>query len=89
MQAKKPQKSLWVQMIIKIKEFLIIYITKLVFVICCGTCKWTILGEKNLDNAIKHKRGVLISGWHGRFVFYHLRFSRLIYTIVQEACGLI
>tara|TARA_Y100001935_G_scaffold30569_2_gene23951 strand:- start:3278 stop:3937 length:660 start_codon:yes stop_codon:yes gene_type:complete len=55
-------------MIVKIKEFLIIYITKLLFAICCGTCKWTVFGEKNLDNAIKDKSGVLISGWHGRFL---------------------
>ena len=52
-----------------LKNFLIIFFSNILFTLCCGLCKWKIFGKRNLDNAKKENKPILLSLWHGRFLF--------------------
>ena len=53
----------------KLKEYIIIFFSNILLSLFCASCNWKIIGKENLDNAIKKNKPVLLTLWHGRFLF--------------------
>ena len=52
-----------------LKERFIIFVVNFLFIILCSSCRWKIIGKENFDNAKKLKKPILLTLWHGRFLF--------------------